>query len=88
MPRRRIDRWDHVSHYCVFQIPLLIPIAFQTTLTGSTYIKPQPSLMFPQPIKQQVPVHLRFYQHEVDEKHHEIMFDVFVREFLAYRALG
>jgi len=88
MPRRSMDRWNHVSYYCVFQIPLLTTVASRTTLIGNTYIKPQPSLMFPQPIKQQVPIHLCFDQHEVDEEDYEIVLDVFVREFLAYGALG
>jgi len=88
MPRRRIDRWNHVSYRCLLQIPSLTPVASQATLIGNTHVKPQPSLMFPQPIKQQMPVHLRFDQHKVDKQHHEIVFDVFVRKFLAYGALG
>jgi len=88
MPRRRIDRCPRVSHRCSFQIPSLTPVASQTRMNGNTYIKPQPPLMFPQPIKQQVPVHLRLDQHEVDEEDYEIVLDVFVREFLAYGALG
>jgi hypothetical protein len=31
--------------------------------------------------------HLRLDQHEVDEQHHEIMLDVFIRELVAPRAL-
>ena len=87
MPRRRIDRWNRVSQTtCSFNTSILCMPYARTN--GNTYIKPQPSLMFPQPIKQQVPVHLRLDQHQVDEQHHEIVFDVFVRELLAYGALG
>jgi len=87
MPRRRIDRWNYVSQ-TTSSSNTSNPSMSYTGMNGNTYIKPQPPLMFSQPIKQQMPIHLRFDQHEVDEQHHEIVFDVFVREFLTDGALG
>lgn len=41
-----------------------------------------------QPIEQQVSIHLRLDQHQIDEQDDKVMFHVFVGELLAARTLG
>jgi hypothetical protein len=73
--------------YVEFPVVAPEPVEEEVAIDLCRRVRQRCTLTYRQTRAPRPPTHLRLDQHEVDEQHHEIMLDVFVRELVAPRAL-